>query len=461
VTPSELERARVLLIEDDPDVATSARLLLGRHGFDALTAASPAEGLRLLAATPVDAVVLDLNFARGAVSGEEGLACLADILEQDPSAVVVVVTGHSGINIAVTAMRAGACDFVTKPWSNERLVVTVRNAVELRRRRRQASAAGAENAALVRGAGAGAQALLGSSPAMRRLRALVERAAPTEANVLILGENGAGKELTARVLHQGSPRARGPFIPVDLAAAPEGAVEAELFGRRRGPGEAQPERLGALVAAQGGVLFLDEVGALPEGVQIKLLGALERRQVTPVGGDRPVPTDVRVIAASSMPRERLYGGAIRPDLLYRLNTVEIEAPPLRDRGDDVLELARHYLSQYARRYARKDKALSPAAEAALKADPWPGNVRALRHAAERAVILSEGRAYEAADFPLSRPAPRPATVAAAAGDLNLERAEKALIEEALRRHNFNVSHAARDLGLTRGALYRRMEKHGL
>ena len=452
---ANIRTGRVLFIDDDPDVLTSVRLLLARHEFEVLTAPAPAEGLSLLAGAAVDAVLLDLNFSRGATTGEEGLRALADVLSQDPQAVVVVVTAHSGINIAVSAMRAGASDFITKPWSNDRLAATVRTAVELRRQRRQASSVRAENKALVREAFGEEAAILGSSPLMTRLRALLARTGPTDANVLILGENGTGKELVARALHQASHRAEGPFIPVDLGAVPEAEVEAELFGDRANPDS------GRFAAAHGGTLFLDEIGRLPQGLQLKLLSALERGQITPVGGDRPMPIDTRIMATSTMPRGQLYSeSTLRPDLLYRLNTVEISLPPLRDRGDDLLELARHFLRHYARRYGRPEKPLSSAAAAALKADPWPGNVRALRHAVERAVILSDGPAYEPGDFPLTERAsgvPEPTR----GGDLNLARSERWLIEQALQRHQFNVSHAAKDLGLTRAALYRRMEKHGL
>jgi DNA-binding NtrC family response regulator len=276
-----------------------------------------------------------------------------------------------------------------------------------------------------------------------------------------LGENGSGKELVARALHQGSGRAAGPFIPVELAAISSDQLEAELFGRKLASGH-DPDREGRFVAAHGGTLFLDEVGLLPMPLQVKLLSVLERRQVTPVGADAPFPVDVRIIGASTMAREQLYSeSTVRPDLLYKLNTVEIVVPPLRDRGDDVLELGRHYLKAYAQRYARPDRPLSPAAAAALKADPWPGNVRALRHAMERAVILGEGRTYEPQDFALSGKTAAALSGPLSGGDLNLARSERWLIEQALQRHHYNVSHAARDLGLTRAALYRRMEKHGL
>lgn len=453
-------RPVILVVDDDPDVLQSVHVLLSREGMEPHGANGPASALRQLGERSFDAVLLDLNFSRGATSGDEGLGCLQDILAHDPDAAVVVITGHSGVNIAVSAMRAGASDFVTKPWSNERLTATVATAVELRRRRRQARAFQAENTALVRDAYHEA-VLLGSCPGMSRLRDLIARAGPTEANVLVLGEHGSGKELVARALHQASPRAPGPFIPVDLAALAEATFEVELFGQRGG-GEDRP---GRLATAHGGTLFLDEVGHLPLSLQVKLLSAIERRQVTPVGGDKPVPLNARIIAATNLPRAELYSESVfRADLLYRLNTVELIVPPLRERGNDIVELARHYLKLYARRYGRPEKKpLSEAAAAALKADGWPGNVRALRHAMERAVILSEGTSYVVEDFVLSRmPAPpsRRAT-AVVADDLNLERAEKAKIVQALQKHHYNVSHAARDLGLTRAALYRRMEKHGL
>jgi len=453
----------ILVVDDDPDILQSVRVLLSREGMAVQGATAPAGALRLLGEQNFDAVLLDLNFSRGATAGDEGLSCLQDILAHDPDAAVVVITGHSGVNIAVSAMRAGASDFVTKPWSNERLATTVATAVELRRRRRQARAYQAENTALVRDAYPDTT-LLGSCPAMARLRDLIARAGPTEANVLVLGEHGSGKELVARALHNASPRAPGPFIPVDVAALAEAHFEAELFGVRGGGGQDRP---GRLVAAHGGTLFLDEVGHLPLALQVKLLSAIERRQVTPVGGDKPVPLNARIIAATNLPRAQLYSEAVfRADLLYRLNTVELTVPPLRERGGDIVELARHYLKLYARRYGRSEKKpLSDAAAAALKGDAWPGNVRALRHAMERAVILSEGAAYVTEDFVLSRatssPPKRASTPLLAVDDLNLDRSEKAKIVQALQKHHYNVSHAARDLGLTRAALYRRMEKHGL
>jgi DNA-binding NtrC family response regulator len=302
---------------------------------------------------------------------------------------------------------------------------------------------------------------------MARVLSLVEKAAPTEANVLILGENGTGKELVAQELHRRSRRANGPLISVDLGAVAESLFDSELYGHAKGAfTDAKADRVGRMQAAAGGTLFLDEVGNLPLHLQPKLLTALEQRRVTPVGANRSVPIDVRVVSATNadLADERRF----RPDLLFRLNTVEIELPPLRDRREDVPLLLATFLADYRERYAKPERRLPADVLAALVAHDWPGNVRALRHAAERAVILAEGDAYALADFPLGRSTPRtpaaPAPIAPegeAGANLNLEAAERQLIEQALKKHAFNISTAAAELGLSRGALYRRMEKHGL
>jgi DNA-binding NtrC family response regulator len=298
---------------------------------------------------------------------------------------------------------------------------------------------------------------------------LIERAAPTDANVLILGENGTGKELVARELHHRSRRADNVLVSVDLGAVAESLFESELFGHVKGAvSDARSDRIGRLQAADGGTLFLDEIGNLPLHLQPKLLTALEQRQVVPVGGNKPVSIDVRVIAATNCPSEQLGDETrFRQDLLFRLNTVEIELPPLRERREDILLLVDHYVGLYSKKYGKPAREISPEVASALQAYDWPGNVRALRHAAERAVILADGEGFTVEDFSLSRSSPRPAAVAAPApspaarDDLNLERAEKHMIEEALKKHSYNISLAAAELGLTRASLYRRMEKHGL
>ena len=453
-----------VVVDDDEDILTAARLLLRGLFSEVVTARTPDEALSAIERSP-DVVLLDANFERGATNAAEGLAWLDRLLAIDPEVIVVMITAHAGVNIAVEAMKRGATDFVSKPWSNERLLATVRTAASLRRSRRAVATERAKVAAISDPAPGGGAPLLGRSPAMARVHSLVARAAPTDANVLVLGENGTGKELVARALHAQSLRARQPMLTVDLGAIATELIDSELFGHVKGAfTDARADRIGRIQAADGGTLFLDEIGNLPLHLQPKLLTVLEQRQVTPVGANRPIPVDIRVIAATNMtPQTMRDDRHFRQDLLFRLNTVEIELPPLRDRREDVPELVDHYLDHYARRYNRPAPAMSAGARAALATHDWPGNVRALRHAIERAVILAGDAPLEAEDFPLGPVAPRiaPEAVVAPGAELNLERVERRLVEEALKKHGYNISLAAADLGLSRAALYRRMEKHGL
>ena len=458
---------RCVIIDDDPDILLSARLLL-RELFDEVACfQSPEEAIATIESDTADIFLLDANFGRGATNAAEGFHWLGEILKRDPQAVVVMITAHGGVQIAVEAMKRGATDFVSKPWSNERLLATVRTAAALRSSRQTAARERKRAVAIAAPAAGGETPLLGDSAAMRRVYSLIERAAPTEANVLILGENGTGKELVARELHNRSRRSEGVLVSVDLGAVAGNLFESELFGHVKGAfTDARGDRVGRLQAADGGTLFLDEVGNLPLHLQPKLLTALEQRQVIPVGANRPVPIDVRVIAATNLPAERLADERLfRQDLLFRLNTVEIELPPLRERREDIPALAEHFVAFYSRKYGKPARELAPDVAAALQAYDWPGNVRALRHAAERAVILASDTAFTVEDFSLSRGAPaRPATTSpppAVGGDLNLERAEKQMVEQALKKHAYNISLAANELGLTRASLYRRMDKHGL
>jgi DNA-binding NtrC family response regulator len=415
-------RGHVLVVDDDIDVQQAARLFLGRHGFSVSAVAQPAQIWTVLAAAAVDVILLDLNFSRGAVSGAEGFACLAEIMAHDPHAVVVVVTGHSGINIAVQAMRAGASDFVMKPWSNAKLLAILETALALRRRR-----VGGANADV---AGADDDILLGESAAMERVRELIRRAAPTQASVLIFGEAGTGKSLVARTLHRQSPRAAAPFVCLDLPALAE---------------EAAPDALlaGALAAARGGTLLLDEVSALSPALQGRLLALLEAGQL-----------QARLIATTRRPLGEL---ALRQALQLRLNTVEIGLPPLSAREDDARGLAEHFLRSFASRHGRPQKPVSPEALDAIAKTRWPGEVRGLRQAMERCVIFSDGERYEAADLDAAV-ASSDVTIAPSA---SLAETERTLVAAALKRASFNVSHAAKALGLTRAALYRRMAKYGL
>jgi DNA-binding NtrC family response regulator len=455
-----------LVVDDDPDILLSARLLL-RDMFDEVAVyGSPEDALTAMEESLPDVVLLDANFGRGATNAAEGFQWLSEILKRDPQAVVVMITAHGGVQIAVDAMKRGATDFVSKPWSNERLLATVRTAAALRNSRAVAVTEKKRAAELAVPA-AGETPLLGSSPAIARVFSLVNRAAPTEANVLILGENGTGKELVARELHRRSRRADNVFVSVDLGAVSENLFESELFGHVKGAfTDARTDRIGRLQAADGGTLFLDEVGNLPLHLQPKLLTALEQRQVTPVGANKPVPINVRVIAATNLPSERLADEArFRPDLLFRLNTVEIDLPPLRERREDILLLVEYFLAHYSRKYDKPGRSLPGSVAAALDSYDWPGNVRALRHAVERAVILADGDSFGLEDFSLSKstnpPRPKAPVPSPAENDLNLSRAEKQIVEQALKKNAYNISMTAAELGLSRAALYRRMEKHGL
>lgn len=448
-----------VVVDDDPDIALAARLAL-RDLFERVeTVDSPAELLPLLDRESPEAILLDLNFERGATDGREGLSFLSQIMKRDPDAAVVIITAHGAVSIAVEAIKAGASDFVAKPWSNERLAATVRSAAALRRSRIDARTERGRASEL---APSGETPLLGKSPAMERVRILIERAAPTEANVLILGENGTGKEIVAREIHRLSRRSGHPLVSVDLGATSETLFESELFGHVKGAFTgADCDRMGRLKAADHSTLFLDEIGNLPLHLQPKLLTALEQREVVPVGSNKPIPIDVRVVAATNLAADKLSDEKrFRQDLLFRLNTIEIELPPLRERREDVPVLLDHYLGLYARKYDKPQRELPPNVLDLLSRHDWPGNVRALRHAAERAVILAEGDRYRVEDFPLPQRS-EAASMAVVGDSLNLDQLEKQMIERALRMHHFNVSLAASELGLSRGALYRRMEKHGL
>jgi DNA-binding NtrC family response regulator len=449
-----------VVVDDDPDISLAARLAL-RDLFERIeTLPSPAELLPLLKREAPDAILLDLNFERSATDGREGLDYLARIMDQDPDSAVVIITAHGAVSIAVEAIKRGASDFVAKPWSNERLAATVRSAAALRASKIDARIERGRASEL---APTAETPLIGRSAAMQRVRDLIERAAPTDANVLILGENGTGKEIVAREIHRLSRRNGLPLVSVDLGATSETLFESELFGHVKGAFTgAVGERIGRLKAADGSTLFLDEVGNLPIHLQPKLLTALEQREVVPVGANRALPIDVRVIAATNMSAEQLSDEKrFRQDLLFRLNTIEIHLPPLRERREDISDLLDHYLGLYARKYDKPGRIVPPVVLEALLNHSWPGNVRALRHAAERAVIMADGGEYRVEDFPLPSGGGQAPVVPVVGDSLNLDQLERQMIERALRMHHFNISLAAGELGLSRGALYRRMEKYGL
>jgi two-component system response regulator HydG len=466
---TQTDPARILIVDDQEDILLAARLLLKRHFASVRTLRDPATLPELVRRNAFDVLLLDMNFATGADQGAEGLALLAQVLALDPQAVVVLITAHGDVSLAVQAMKKGAADFVTKPWQNERLLATLIAASNLRRSRIEATEFRARSRGLAEATRIDGQ-LIGTSQRMLRVFQTIRRAAPTDANVLILGENGTGKELIAREIHRHSQRSGEAFVRVDLGTLSPQLFESELFGHRRGAfTDARQDRVGLLRAASGGTLFLDEIGNVPLHLQGKLLTALERREVTPVGAEKPEPIDARLISATNLSRQGLADeNVFRQDLLYRINTVEIDLPPLRERREDIPLLLEHFIAIYSEKYNVPPKRLSAAALDRLTSHEWPGNVRALRHAVERAVILSEGEMLEPGDFSLA-PAPVPASAGSTAAapaplppeESTLDAMEKEAILRALEAHGRNISRAAEALGLTRPSLYRRMQKYGL
>ena len=454
----------ILIVDDDDDILTAGRLLLRRQ-FDNITTCKYPEQLpELLSANDLDVILLDMNFGPGESSGEQGLHWLKKILEIDPEAVVVMITAHGSVSTVVDAMKQGATDFIAKPWQNEKVVATISAALKLRQSRVETEALRQTNEELIRDTAPVDKEIIGESSQLRSVLDIVNRAGPTDANVLILGENGTGKELIARELHRQSTRAHQVFLSIDMGSISESLFESELFGHRKGSfTDANENRIGRILAANGGTLFLDEIGNLPLHLQAKLLSVLEQREVIAVGSDHAQPFDVRIIAATNLPSRQLRNPErFRTDLLFRLNTVEIAVPPLRERVDDIMPIAEHYLARFSYKYGDRTRTFSPAAEEALIDYSWPGNVRALRHAVERAVILAEGDLIGPHDLQLDYTGEiTHAETQVMPTIFNLDHLEKETISKALRKHGFNISRAANELGLTRASLYRRMEKHDL
>lgn len=446
---------RILVADDQADILAALRLLLKREGFEVASATSPAGVPDVVAREDVDVALVDLNYARDTTSGAEGLDLLDRLRRHDVDLPVVVMTAWATVDIAVEAMRRGAQDFIEKPWDNQRLLCVLRNQVELSRARRARRRLACENA-LLRGV---ADAFIACSPAMAEVVHLARQVAPSTASVLITGEPGTGKSALARLVHEWSDRAAGPFIGVNIGGLAEGVFESELFGHVKGAyTDAKADRAGRFEVADGGTLFLDEIGNVPPLQQARLLRALETGEFERVGASRTQRADVRVVSATNADLPALVAaGRFREDLLFRINTIEIRMPPLRERPEDILPLANAALASRAARYGRDVTGFEPAAVAALLRYPWPGNVRELNSVVERSLLLAAGPEITVADLRLG-PA-RSATPALE--EMSLEDAERALIRTALRRHDGNVLEAAGALGLSRSAMYRRLEKLGI
>jgi DNA-binding NtrC family response regulator len=448
---------RVLAADDQPHVLEALRLLLKPEGFLVETADSPAGVLAAVESREIDVALVDLNYARDTTSGREGMDLLGRLQAIDASLPVVVMTAWGSVDLAVEAMRRGARDFVQKPWDNARLVATLRTQAELARALRRGQRLEAENRAL---RDEGRPLLIAESEAMRPVLEMIERVGPSDANVLVTGENGTGKGTVAAALHAVSPRAAKPLLTVNAGGLSEGVFESELFGHVKGAfTDAKADRVGRFEMADGGALFLDEIANVPTNLQPKLLRVLETGEFERVGSSRTRRADVRVLSATNADvRQEVANGRFRQDLLFRLNTIEIQVPPLRDRREDIPLLAGHFLRLHARRYRKSLAGFHADALRALGAHSWPGNVRELDHAVERAVLMARGEEIREVDLGL-RPggseAPRQLD------DMSLEEVEAFLIRKALQRHGGSVSRAAETLGLSRSALYRRLQRYGI
>jgi DNA-binding NtrC family response regulator len=457
------EKTNILIIDDDKDILSSCQVLLKRRFDEVVTCQDPYDIPSLMAGQDFHAIMLDMNFSPGASSGEEGLQWLGKILEIDRDAVVIVVTAFSSVGAAVEAMKLGAHDFIEKPWNNERLASTLTAAVRLRRSREETQRFKQHNRILTEDISRRHQPIIGHSDAINELLSVIRKAAPTDANVLILGENGTGKELVAHEIHALSRRSEQAFITVDLGTVPSTLLDSELFGHKKGAfTDAREDHMGRFQAASKGTFFLDEIGNLPLSLQPKLLQALETRKITPLGGTRAESIDIRLVSATNVTREKLKNPEIfRPDLLYRLNTVEIYVPALRERVDDIPLLANTFVREYTRKYNRPIDGISNQAMKLLMDYSWPGNVRELRYCIERAIILADGHELDNMDFSSLVEMEQTAIEQTGAGGQTLDDMERASIEQVLKRNQGNISQAAKELGLTRPSLYRRIEKFGL
>ena len=451
---------RLLIADDQPHIHAALDILLRPEGYALVPTHSPAEALARLNEAEFDGILIDLNYTRDTTSGREGLDLLAAIRAREPYIPVIVMTAWANVELAVEAMRHGASDFVQKPWDSTRLLTILRTQTELFQLQRRTQRLEAENRIL---RAEGAPDFIAGAPSMRAVVELMSRVGPSDASILITGEHGTGKEVVAQTLHRLSQRAHRSLIAVNTGALPDGTFESELFGHVKGAfTDARADRIGRFELASGGTLFLDEIANIPPRQQAKLLRVLETGELERVGSSTTRTVDVRMLSATNADlRAAAATGAFREDLFFRLNTVEIRLPPLRERLDDIPVLAAHFLARYAARYRRPLSGMEPAALQAILLYPWPGNVRELDHTIERAVLMSRNSHLQAVDLGLQTNNSTETSIQQSLDDLSLEAVEALLIRKALTRNGGNISHAAEALGLSRGALYRRMEKHNL
>jgi DNA-binding NtrC family response regulator len=450
-------KEKILILDDDRGILTAARMVLKKDFPGTDVSDDPESCLRKFRQGDYNLLLLDMNFTPGKKSGEEGLELIKKFLDLDPELFIIAITAYGDVDLAVKAMQEGASDFITKPWENDRLLTSLRNALKLQRSGHEIRSLRDQKNILEQDLGKSFSGFIGESDAMKEILRIIRKAAPTMADILILGENGTGKELVARAIHKMSTRSGGVFITVDLGTITESLFESELFGHKKGAfTDARQDRTGRFELAEGGTIFLDEIGNLPLMLQQKLLSAVHNRRITPVGSNQSVEIDARIISATNRDLHQMVkDGGFREDLLYRINTVEINLPPLRERKDDIRLLADYYLEIYRQKYNRDIKGITVTALKRLEEYDWPGNVRELIHLVERAVILSDGQMLSPADFPLRRITELPSS------GRRLDDIERAAIIEVLANCRYNLTHAASELGMGRSTLYRKIRKYDI
>ncbi|MBN3035748.1 MAG: sigma-54-dependent Fis family transcriptional regulator [Bacteroidales bacterium] len=453
--------AKILIVDDDQDVLMAAKLFLKQHFTIVHTDKDPENIPFLMKNESYDVILLDMNFSKDATSGKEGFHWLNTIMSEDPAAVVIFITGYGDIELAVQGIKEGATNFLLKPWDNRKLLATISSNLKVRESKRDLEKLRMQQKKGIQDPDQVSRDFIGQSAAMQQVMSAVRKVAATDATVLLLGENGTGKELVARAIHDESARRSEVFVSVDLGAISETLFESELFGFKKGAfTDAREDRAGRFESAHKGTIFLDEIGNLSLALQVKLLSVIQNRKVVRIGTNNEIPIDVRLICATNMPLYQMVNeGKFRQDLLYRINTVEIKLPPLRDRPEDIPLLIDHFLQVYCKKYNTPLKRISQSTLKRLEKHTWPGNIRELQHAVERAVIMSESQMLEPSDFFLNQSdEDRPVNL----DDMtNLEETEKMLIRKVIDKHGGNISKAAHELGLTRASLYRRIEKYGL
>jgi two-component system, NtrC family, response regulator HydG len=453
--------SKVLIVDDNEDILLAVKLLLKPFVSVVITEKDPNKIYTLLQDQSFDVIFLDMNYSKDTTSGQEGFFWLKEIIKLDSKAVVVLITAYGDVDTAVRAIKEGATDFVLKPWQNEKFIATFNSALKLRESRDELEKMRTKQSYINQISGSGLDEIIGISEAMQKVFITIKKVADTDANVLILGENGTGKELVARALHKQSKRANEIFVNVDIGSLTHSLFESELFGYVKGAfTDAKEDRAGRFELANDGTLFLDEIGNLPLEMQSKLLKVIQNKEVIRVGSSKSIPIDNRLVCATNVPiYEYVAANKFRQDLLYRINTVEIHLPPLRDRKGDIPLLTEHFLSVYKRKYNKPELVIDPATLKYFESYEWPGNIRELQHAIERSVILCDSQILKLSDISLFPNANIESDDSFRT--MNLEEIEKQIIQKALLKFEGNVSKAAKELGLTRTSLYRRMEKHGL